>query len=41
MDKKISNAFKKMEQILTKKSVTLYKVFQAYDKDHSGELDIN
>ena len=29
-----------MEYILTKKGVTLYKVFQVYDNDKSGELDV-
>lgn len=31
----------KLEQILKKKGLTLYKVFQVYDSDKSGELTID
>lgn len=38
--RKARDAFRKMDYILTKKKVTLYKVFKIFDKDKSGSLDI-
>ena len=38
--KKAREAFRKMDYILTKKKVTLYKVFNIFDKDKSGSLDL-
>ena len=39
LEKKIQNCFQRLRTILEKKSLTLYKVYSAYDGDKSGELD--
>jgi len=41
LERKVSNCFKKLEVTLTKKNLSLYKVFVAYDGDKSGQLSID
>ena len=40
LENKIRDAFKKLDHTLTKKGLTLFKVYTAYDGDKSGQLDI-
>lgn len=41
LENKIRNCFKKLQNILTKKKLTLYKVFTSYDTDKSGAFTLN
>ena len=40
LEKKIQNCFERLHTILSKKSLSLYKVYSAYDGDKSGELSL-
>lgn len=40
LEKKVGNCFKKLELTLSRKNLSLYKVFAAYDGDKSGQLDL-
>lgn len=40
LQNKIRNCFVKLENTLTKKNLTLFKVFVAYDGDKSGSISV-
>ena len=40
-EKKVRHCFNKLYQIISNKGLTLYKTFNAYDMDKSGELEID